>query len=51
MKAYRIVSRDDSQSFAEYLTENGQIQLPMVELIDVLRRANIEAVLQLSARA
>ena len=24
MKAYRIVSRDDSQSLAEYLTENGQ---------------------------
>ena len=53
MKAYRIVSRDDSQSLAEYLTENGQILLPMVELIegarmaideliDVLGRASIE---------
>ncbi len=61
MKAYRIVSRDDSQSLAEYLTENGQILLPMVELIegsrmaideliDVLGRASIEAVLQLSAQ-
>ena len=61
MKAYRIVSRDDSQSLAEYLTENGQILLPMVELIegsrmaideliDVLGRASIESVLQLSAQ-
>ena len=61
MTAYRIVSRDDSQSLAEYLTENGQILLPMVELIegsrmaideliDVLGRASIEAVLQLSAQ-
>ena len=50
MKAYRIVSRDDSQSLAEYLTENGQILLPMVELIDVLGRAGIKAVLQLSAQ-
>ncbi len=61
MKAYRIVSREDSRSLAEYLTENGQLLRPMVELIegsrmaideliDVLGRASIEAVLQLSAR-
>ena len=60
MKAYRIVSRDDSQSLAEYLTENGQILLPMVELIEGSRMAidepdrravaSIEAVLELSAR-
>ena len=61
MKAYRIVNREDSQSLAEYLTESGQLLLPMVELIegsrmaideliDVLWRASIEAVLQLSAR-
>ncbi len=61
MKAYRIVNREDSRSLAEYLTENGQLLLPMVELIeasrmaideliDVLGRASIEAVLQLSAR-
>ena len=56
MKAYRIVSRDDSQAAAEYLTENGQILLTMVGLIegsrmaiDVLGRACIEALLQLSA--
>ena len=39
MKAYRIVSRDDSQSLAEYVTENGQILLPMVELIEGSRMA------------
>ena len=61
MKAYRTVNRGDSRSLAEYLTENGQLLLPMVELIeasrmaideliDVLGRASIEAVLQLSAR-
>ena len=61
MKAYRIMNREDSRSVAEYLTENGQLLLPMAEriegsrmaideLIDVLGRASIEAVLQLSAR-
>ena len=61
MKAYRIVNREDSRSLAEYLTENGQVLLPMVELIegsrmaideliDVLGRASIEAVLRLSAQ-
>ncbi len=61
MKAYRIVNREDSRSLAEYLTESGPLLLPMVELIegsrmaideliDVLGRASIEAVLQLSAR-
>ena len=34
MKAYRIVNRSDSRSLAEYLTDNGQILLPMVELIE-----------------
>ncbi len=61
MKAYRIVDRGDSRYLAEYLTESGQLLLPMVELIeatrmaideliDVLGRASIEEVLQLSAR-
>ena len=61
MKAYRNMNRGGSRSLAEYLTENGQLLLPMVELIeasrmaideliDVLGRASIEAVLQLSAR-
>ena len=39
MKAYRIVNRDDRQSLAEYLTENGQILLPMVELTEGSRMA------------
>ncbi len=29
MKAYRIVDRSNSQLLREYLTENGQIMLPM----------------------
>jgi putative transposase len=58
--SYQIVDRKDSQGFARYLTKNGQLLLPLVEmieasrmavdeLIDVLGRASIEAVLQLSA--
>ena len=61
-KSYRIVTHNDSQGLAEYLTRNGQFLLPMVELIEasrmaidelieVLGRASIEAVLQLSARS
>lgn len=54
------MDRKDSQGFARYLARNGQLLLPLVELleasrmavdelIDVLGRASIEAVLQLSA--
>jgi transposase-like protein len=54
------VDRKDSQGFARYLAKNGQLLLPLVELletsrmvvdelIDVLGRASIEAVLQMSA--
>ncbi len=61
-KSYRIVTHNDSQGLAEYLTGNGQFLLPMVELIEasrmaidelieVLGRASIEAVLQLSAQS
>lgn len=61
-KSYRIVTHNDSQGLAEYLTRNGQLLLPMVELIeasrmaideliDILGRASIEAVLQLSAQS
>ena len=35
MRAYRIVNREGSGSFAEYLSQNGQFLLPMVELIEV----------------
>lgn len=58
--SYHIVDRKDSQGFARYLAKNGQLLLPLVELleasrmavdelIDLLGRASIEAVLQLSA--
>ncbi len=57
---YQIVDRKDSQGFARYLAQNGQLLLPLVELIETSRmavdelidvpgRASIEAVLQLSA--
>ena len=61
-KPYHIVSKEDSgnsQELAKFLTKQGQALLPMVELIeqsklaideliDVLGRAHIEAVLRLS---
>jgi putative transposase len=58
--SYQIVDRKDSQGFARYLAKNGRLLLPLVELIeasrmavdeliDVLGRASIEAVLPLSA--
>jgi putative transposase len=58
--SYQIVDRKDSQGFARYLAKNGQLLLPLVELIEasrmaidelinVLGQASIEAVLQLSA--
>ena len=39
MKSYRIVKGEDSRSFAEYLTENGRLLLPMVGLIERSRMA------------
>lgn len=59
-RSYRIIGRKDKKKLTEYLIENGQLLMPMVELIeasrlaideliDVLGRASIEAVLQLSA--
>jgi len=58
--SYQIVDRKDSQGFARYLAKNGQLLFPLVELLEtsrmavdeligVLGRASIEAVLQLSA--
>ena len=55
--SYQIMDRKDSRGFARYLARNGQLLLPLVELIeasrlavdeliDVLGRASIEAVLQ-----
>jgi putative transposase len=59
-KPYHITSKDDTQGLASFLAKNGQALLPMMELIeqsqvavdeliDVVRRATIEAVLRLSA--
>ena len=50
MKAYRIMNREDSRSLAEYLTENGQLLLPMVELIEGSRMA-IDELIDVSGRA
>ncbi|MBU0610106.1 MAG: transposase, partial [Armatimonadetes bacterium] len=57
---YQIADRKDSRALSQYLAQNGQLLLPMVELIssaqvaveefmDVLGRAALEAVLELSA--
>ena len=59
-KPYHIVERKDTQGWANLLAKNGQALLPMLELIeqsqaavdeliDVLGRATVEAVLRLSA--
>jgi len=59
-RVYQIAERKDSRALTEYLAQHGQLLLPMVELIeqaqlavdefiDVLGRAALEAVLELSA--
>jgi transposase-like protein len=59
-KRYHIIEKDDTRGLAQFLSRNGQALLPLVglieqsklavdELIDVLGRAQIEAVLLLSA--
>jgi transposase-like protein len=61
MAAYQISERNDSQALAQFLQKEGQLLLPMVELIeqaqlavdeliDVTGRAALEAVLHLSAQ-
>lgn len=61
-RPYHIVHKNDAQNWAHYLAKNGQALLPLVELveqsrlaidelIDVLGRAHVEAVLQLSAES
>lgn len=58
---YQIISKTDSRKLADFLSQQGQLLLPMVslitqaemavdELIDVTGRAAIEAVLNLSAQ-
>jgi putative transposase len=61
-RPYHTIRKNDTEALARFLTKNGQALLPMVELIeqsklavdeliDVLGRASIEAVLRLSAEA
>ena len=58
--SYQVVGPKDSRALSEFLAKEGQILLPMLdlitqaemavdELIDVAGRATIEAVLKLSA--
>ncbi len=58
---YQIISKTDSKKLTDFLSQQGQLLLPMVglitqasaaidELIDVTGRATIEAVLNLSAQ-
>ena len=60
-KNYRIAEKGDTRKMAEFLATNGELLLPMVELIessrmavgelvDMLGRASIEAGLRLSAQ-
>ncbi len=60
-RTYQIANRKDSRALAEFLSGEGQLLLPMLELIeqaemavdeliDVAGRATIEAVLSLSAK-
>jgi putative transposase len=62
MAAYQVSDRADSQALAQFLQKEGQLLLPMVqlieqaqlavdELIDVTGRATLEAVLTLSAQS
>ena len=59
-RPYHTIHKNDTQTLVRFLTKNGQALLPMVglieqsklavdELIDVLGRASVEAVLRLSA--
>jgi transposase-like protein len=60
-QAYQVIERKDSRALADFLSQDGQLLLPMLELIsqaelavdeliDVAGRATIEAVLTLSAQ-
>jgi putative transposase len=60
MSSYQTVTPADTQAFSEFLSKNGQMLLPMVQLIeqsrtalddviDVTGRAMIEMILQVSA--
>ena len=44
-KPYHVVSKKDTQELVHLLAKNGQALLPMVELIELLGRGQIEAIL------
>ena len=59
--SYQVVTKKDSREFAKFLSKDRQLLLPMLELItqaemavdeliDVMGRATVEAVLLMSAR-
>jgi putative transposase len=61
MEAYTVINREDKRELTAFLAKEGQLLLPLVglieqaelavdELIDVLGKAAIEAVLELSAQ-
>ena len=58
---YQIISKKDSKELAKFMSKEGQLLLPMLqmieqaeaavdEVIDVIGRASIEAILPLSAQ-
>jgi transposase-like protein len=60
MKSYQTLTPEDTQAFSDFLSKNGQLLLPMVQLIeqsrtalddvvDVTGRSMIEIILQVSA--
>ena len=49
-RSYQVASVKDRARIAEYLSKEGQVLLPLVDLVEVVGRATIEAVLVLSAQ-
>ncbi|MDI9584541.1 MAG: hypothetical protein QM473_10015 [Acidobacteriota bacterium] len=60
-QVYQIADRNDTKALSQYLSQSGQLLLPMVELIeqaqmaagqfvDVLGHAALEGLLELSAQ-
>jgi len=49
-RSYQVASVKDRVRIAEYLSKEGQVLLPLVDLVEVVGRATIEAVLVLSAQ-
>ena len=60
-RGYQVLTQKETRAMGEWLAKNGQLLLPMMELIeasqvavdeviDVVGRASIEAILHLSAQ-